>query len=119
MNVKKEIVKNSIEGCVGGIVNVGDKVVVITTGYSHRVNVKEGTYLGYIEGAYGKRAKVEIVEKTRVFVHNKTGENYNYWKHGSLWDSIRTDFTHVDRTYHRITTLQLNRIATIKPNTGE
>ena len=33
---------------IGQIINPGDRIIAVTTGYSHRVSVREGTYVGMV-----------------------------------------------------------------------
>lgn len=115
---KAQIVQDSIKGVFGEEVNVGDQVMVVTTGYSHRVNVRKGIYKGYIEsqGYYkGKRAKIEI-NTTRSIQVKPDGNEFN-WKtdyNQGTWNEVKDTLVRKEIPYTYETTLQLNRIATIK-----
>lgn len=111
---KAVLIQAPIKGVFDKDVNVGDQVMVVSTGWGS-VYVRKGTYKGYIEGNgyYKKRARVEIATERRQWIHKGTGEPYDYYKHGSfgvIGDSFETKVT--PHTY--LTTLNLNRIATIK-----
>lgn len=82
-----------------GTINVGDKVVAVTTEYSHRVKMFKATYLGYIESGTDRRVKISRNEVKFV----------QYWKD--------PDFSQAEIRREVVTitsTLQLNRIAPIK-----
>lgn len=110
---KATLIQAPIKGVLGTDINVGDKVMVVTTGYSHNVSVNKGTYLGYIEGAgyYKQRARVAVDVIERKWHHKVTGEEWNWTKHGRLGT---TDFEVRETPGIRMTTLCLNRIATLK-----
>lgn len=113
------VIEAPIKGALGTTINVGDTVMVVTTGYSHRVNVKKGVYKGYIEGSYNtQRARVEVEEQHNFWVLKETGEEYSYTKHGSFSD-IHEKLARKSSTYVRKSTLNLNRIATITPAEAE
>jgi hypothetical protein len=111
-----------IEGALGNTVNVGDTVMVVTTGWS--TTVTKGKYLGYIEGSgyYKVRAQVEVQERTYERLWNDTKQPVNYsdkrWEELTKSPDYYTAYqkeTHVVTVpYKRVTTLNLNRIATIK-----
>lgn len=106
-----------IKGIFGESVNVGDEVMVVTTGYSHRVNVTKGKYLGYIEsgGYYKQRAQVAVERKSFIQV-KPDGTEFNWKKdyHRDTWPEISKTLTRKEITYTVVSTLCLNRIATIK-----
>lgn len=111
------VIEAPLTGALGTTVNVGDTVMVVTTGYSHNVYVTKGVYKGYIQGSYyNQRARVEV-ERTRHFwAHKETGEVYSYTKHGSFMDEATRDaFERKSENYIKKTTLNLNRIVTISP----
>jgi hypothetical protein len=114
-----------IKGALGNEVQVGDTVMVVTTGYSHRSTCSRGKYVGYIEGTgyYKKRAQIEIECTGYKRLWNDTKEEFTYG--GAREKALYTDYatysknlneqTHiVEHKYTRISTLNLNRIATLK-----
>ena len=112
------VIEAPIEGALKTMINPGDIVMVVTTGYSHNVSVKKGTYVGYIESTgyyYKKRARV-LVEGTRSFQMKPDGTEFNWSKDydRNTWDQVKG--TLVRKTVPHIykTTLNLNRIATIQ-----
>lgn len=116
MTSKLVRVEAPIKGVFGDQVNVGDRVAIMTTGFSSAC-LRKGKYLGYIKckGYYSQRAQVEI--ETDVIVHVKPdGTDFN-WKtdySSSTWNQVFPTLTtkKVKRTY--VSTLKLNRIATLK-----
>lgn len=120
---KATVIAAPIKGALGTEIQVGDTVMVVTTGYSHRVSVKKGKYVGYIESSgyyYKKRARVEV-EGIRSFQVKPDGTEFNWSKDydPKTWDTVKN--TLVRRTEPCIykSTLNLNRIATISPNEYE
>lgn len=112
------VIEAPIEGALKTMINPGDTVMVVTTGYSHNVSVKKGTYVGYIESAgyyYKKRARV-LIEGTRSFQMKPDGTEFNWSKDydRNTWDQVKETLVRktVPHTYK--TTLNLNRIATIQ-----
>lgn len=120
MASKKPIIQESFTNEFG-TVNVGDTVMAVTTGYSHRVDVYKAIYLGYIEsedwrGAIEKKVKLEVEEERNVQVWADNGREFN-WKteyNNSTWPDVQKLLTYkkVMRKYQ--STLKLNRIAPIK-----
>ena len=117
---KAQIIQDSIKGVFGEQVNVGDQVMVVTTGYSHNVSVRKGIYKGYIESTAGyhrgyKRAKVEI-NTTRHIRVKPDGTEFDWGKdyNSATWNDVSKTLTNKEVPYTYMTTLQLNRIATIK-----
>jgi hypothetical protein len=106
-----------ITGVFGEEVQVGDPVMIVTTGYSHRVSVTKGKYLGYIEGSgyYSPRAQV-AVESKRTIQMKPDGTEFNWGKdyHKDTWHEVSKTLTRKEVDYTYITTLKLNRIATLK-----
>ena len=113
-----------IEGLFGETVNVGDTVMVVTTGWGNTYCGK-GKYLGYIEstGYYSRRAQIEVEETGHKRLWNDTKEEFNW--HGAREKALYADYatysknlqeqTHVvEHKYTRVSTLNLNRIATLK-----
>lgn len=112
------VIAAPITGALGTEINVGDTVMVVTTGYSHNVSVKKGKYVGYIESTgyyYKKRARIEV-EGTRSFQVKPDGTEFVWSKDydRNTWDTVKDTLVRktVPHTYK--STLNLNRIATIK-----
>jgi hypothetical protein len=112
------VIEAPIEGALGTMINPGDIVMVVTTGYSHNVSVKKGKYIGYIESTgyyYKKRARIEV-EGTRSFQMKPDGTEFSWSKdyNNATWDQVKQTLVRktVPHTYK--TTLNLNRIATIQ-----
>ncbi len=119
------VIAAPIKGALGTEINVGDTVMVVTTGYSHRVSVSKGVYKGYIQGSYyDKRARIEVEEIIGVRYWKDTGDKFKYG--GARETAMYTDAGYANyhkvlneatiikqEPYTRKTTLNLNRIATI------
>lgn len=104
---KKPIIEEAWQSDFGTI-NVGDPVVVITEGYSHRISIRKGTYLGYILGSVSYRTD-EQQKSVKVLVEKETFG----WFIGD--SDVRCTYLHpeVKGRYTKTmgqATLQLNRI---------
>jgi hypothetical protein len=110
-----QVIAASIKGALGSEVNVGDTVMVVTTGYSHRVSVKKGKYVGYIQSGSHKRARIEV-DSTRSFLVKPDGTEFSWNKdyNSATWKEVQPTLTRKVEPCIRKSTLQLNRIATIK-----
>lgn len=64
----------------GQVINPGDKVVTIATGYSHRIKVRIGTYVGLSKG---KNPTVEVLSKD-VYGYWYNGKNVGYYEARNL-----------------------------------
>lgn len=111
------VIAAPIEGALKNIINVGDTVMVVTTGYSHRVSVAKGKYVGYIEsqsGYYQKRARIEV-ETERSFQVKPDGTEFSWSKDydRKTWEDVKKTLTWKKEPYIRKSTLNLNRIVTI------
>lgn len=111
---RKEIIQNEWD-CEFGKIQVGDRVVVITEEYSHRISMRVGKYLGYIEsegwrGEKVRKVKVEV-ESTR----------HQYFIKGTnklcSWTNPEAEFRKVKYTF--TTTLQRNRIVPLPKGNAE
>ena len=113
-----------IQGALGNEVNVGDTVMVVTTGWGN-TRCNKGKYLGYIEskGSYPKRAQIEVQETSYVrywndgakFTYGGERERAMYSNPSRDYYKILSEETTVrGEPYTRVTTLNLNRIATLK-----
>jgi hypothetical protein len=113
------VIAAPIKGALGTEIQVGDTVMVVTTGYSHRVSVNKGKYVGYIEGTgYSrgqKKARIEV-ETTRTFQVKPDGTEFSWSKDydSATWNEVRPTLTYKTEPCTRKSTLNLNRIATIK-----
>jgi hypothetical protein len=118
---KANVIAAPIKGALGNDVNVGDTVMVVTTGYSHRVRVNKGKYVGYIEGSgyYSKRARIEV-EKERTIQVKPDGTDFDWRKDydSKTWKEVQPTLTTRTEKYIVKSTLCLNRIATITPAEG-
>ena len=114
---KAQVIEAPIKGALGNEVQVGDTVMVVSTGWGN-VNVRKGVYKGYIKGNgyYQQRARIEITTERHTWHHKETGEVYDYRKHGYMMaQNLLTDNFEIKSTpYKYETTLNLNRIATLK-----
>lgn len=105
-----------VTGALGTTIQPGDEVMVVRSGYSNHVSCDKGTYIGYIvsepTGQY--RARVQM-QKTRNEWFNKDGSQFN-WKDYDYrtWEDVKKTLTIREIQYEVITTLWLNRIATLK-----
>lgn len=109
------VIAAPIKGALGTEIQVGDTVMVVTTGYSHRVSVKKGKYVGYIQSGSYQRARVEV-ESTRSFQVKPDGTEFSWSKDydSATWNEVRPTLTYKTEPCTRKSTLNLNRIATIK-----
>ena len=113
---KVVLIQAPIKGVFGEIVNVGDKVMAVTTGWSNAY-VSKGTYVGYIEGSgyYKQRARIEVERERRILM--KPDGTPFIWKKDydrNTWAEVQPTLTYRTEKYIRTSTLNLNRIATIK-----
>ena len=115
---KAQVIAAPIKGALGTDINVGDTVMVVTTGYSHRVRVSKGTYVGYIEssGYYKKRARIETEAERRILT-KPDGTDFNWSKDydKNTWAEVQPTLVYRTEKYIAKSTLCLNRIATIQP----
>jgi hypothetical protein len=109
------VIAAPIKGALGNEVNVGDTVMVVTTGYSHHVSVKKGKYVGYIQSGSYQRARIEV-DSTRSFMVKPDGTEFSWSKDydSATWKEMQPTLTRKTEPCIRKSTLQLNRIATIK-----
>lgn len=118
MTTKKPLIQEAFTNDFG-TVNVGDTVMVVTTGYSHRVSVYKAQYLGYIEGASWrgektKKVKVGYEATRRVAYWKDTGKKFNWATDYNARTYDRNNIEYRQEKYPATSTLQLNRIAPIK-----
>ena len=114
MGTLATVIEAPIKGALGNDVNVGDTVMVVTTGYSHRVSVRKGVYKGYIQGKYNKRARIEVEAERNVYVKpDGTDFCWNKDYNHNTWSTVRPPLTTRVEKYIVKSTLNRNRIATI------
>jgi hypothetical protein len=117
MGKVKQVIAAPITGVFGDEINVGDTVMLVSTGYSHRVNVKKGKYVGYIQstGNYPRRARIEV-ESTRSFQVKPDGTEFNWSKDydSATWATVKDTLVRRVEPCIVKSTLNLNRIAKIK-----
>lgn len=117
MAKKKPLIEQSFESDFG-TVNVGDTVVAVTTGFSHRVKVFKAKYIGYIEsstyfGAPHKKVKLEYDGEDYVWYHKGTNTPWKPTYAEYMDPDFPNKFESRKTLCTRTTTLQLNRIAPI------
>lgn len=120
MSSKKSLIKEPFTNEFG-MINVGDDVMVVTTGYSHRVSVYKAKYLGYIEstdwhGETIKRVKVAYQATRHVPYIKATGKKFNWNTDYDARTYDRNNIEYRQEYYDATSTLQLNRVAPIKAN---
>lgn len=118
MSKVKTVIQKPITGVFKEDVQVGDKVMVVTTGRSH-VNVRQGFYLGYTEGTkWGRAVQKAVIEihSTRSTRFKPDGKEFDWSKDydSKTWNQVQTTLITKEVPFVHRTTLQLNRIATIK-----
>jgi hypothetical protein len=64
---------------IGQVINPGDKVVIVTTGYSHSVKTCKGTYFGLTKNGRG----VQCIKKVKrsYYTCKLTGERINTYQY--------------------------------------
>lgn len=85
---------------IGQVIKPGDKIICITTGYSHRVQVRQGTYLGL-----SKSGKPSV----EVLCQGAGG----YWYNGkrlSTWEARNKGVQYSRRDVMQKVTLQSKRV---------
>lgn len=103
-------------GVFGETVNVGDEVMVMTTGWGNAY-LNKGKYLGYVEGNGWYKQCAQIAIETKRYVQLKPDGTEFKWNkdyHRDTWEQVKNTLTRKEIPYTRITTLKLNRIATLK-----
>ena len=115
MTIEKPIIEQPFTNEFG-TVNVGDAVMAVTTGYSRRVSVIKGRYLGYIEsqdrrGQIEKKVKLEVQFYRKAWYYKGTDTE---WKWNSSYCQVKDQLETRQVPCFRKTTLRRNRIAPIK-----
>lgn len=113
---KAPVIQAPIEGALGQEVQVGETVLVVSTG-AHNVNIRKGVYKGYIEGSwyYPKRARVEVVTE-RTDWYKPDGNRFDWRKdyNTNTYADVQPTLVMKTTPYVYTTTLNLNRIVAIK-----
>lgn len=85
-------------------INPGDKVVVVTTGYSHRVNVREGIFIGVHKNG---GVQCEVDSEKYDWYDKRTDVSRSY----SSFNADEIEHRGIRKVlFKRRTTLQLNRV---------
>jgi hypothetical protein len=126
-NRVNNFVEESFTNSIGQTLKPGDKVICVSTGYGHRVDVFpgvfEGTYRSPKNNITGTRVgQVPVEYRERVFSENGSEEetkyvgyvdyHYKYEKTGRRYDWVL-------RLKHRTSSLRLNRVFKIDTNLSE
>lgn len=116
MASKRVRIEAPIKGIFGEQVNVGDEVMVMTTGWGNAY-LNKGKYLGYVEGKGYYKTCAQVAIETKRYVQLKPdGTEFNWVKdyHRDTWQEVQKTLVRKEIPYTRISTLKLNRIATLK-----
>lgn len=106
-----------VTGALDTTINPGDEVMVVRSGYSNNVHCDKGIYIGYIvsEPTGNLRARVQM-EKPHYSWHFPDGREFD-WRtdyNRDTYDEVKKTLVHRESTRTFISTLWLNRIATLK-----
>ena len=52
---------------LGQTINIGDRIICVSTGYSHRISVREGVYTGLRINSVGEVTSVQARVKSKIF----------------------------------------------------
>lgn len=106
---KSQRVEESWTNHIGQVVNVGDKVLIITSGFNHSIKTRVGTFLGFIPSANG--GKPQVKAKTSRFGNWVGDEDVGYWGAREMDpSSYKTGYRYVDT----ITTAPKGRVYALK-----
>jgi hypothetical protein len=121
-----ELVEEPFVNSIGQTINPGDKVVAITTGYGHRVNIITGVFEGVrrqnssTKGIVGSRIGGVPVKRTRS-VYSEDGEHaemkYDYTTRKYIPSGRRYNL--VTEVTYRKSSLQRNRVFKVDTNLSE
>lgn len=114
---------DSFTNSIGQTINPGDRVVAVTTGYSHRVNVYEGQFGGVFYDSKNRIVGTRVTNipvkwNERVFTENGEHEEYKYeYKYDANgryqgYEKVKTGrrYNLEERVRYRNSALQRNRI---------
>lgn len=115
--VPAEVHVKPITGALGTMVQPGEQVMMVRSGYGNHVGCDKGTYIGYIvsKPSGNQRARVAM-EQPYHAQYFPDGREFN-WKtdyNNSTWEAVRPTLTSKTKTRTVHVTLNLNRIAAIK-----
>ena len=121
-----ELVEEPFVNSIGQTINPGDKVVAVTTGYGHRVNIITGVFEGVRRTNSVKRTIVGSriggipVKRTRA-VYTEDGENieqrYDYQTRKMVPTGRRYNI--ITEVTQRKSSLQRNRVFKVDTNLSE
>jgi hypothetical protein len=121
-----ELVEEPFVNFIGQTINPGDKVVAVTTGYGHRVNIITGVFEGVRRTNSVKRTIVGSriggipVKRTRV-VYTEDGEHaemkYDYTTRKYIPSGRRYNI--ITELTQRKSSLQRNRVFKVDTNLSE
>ena len=112
-----ELVVEPFTNSIGQVINPGDKVVAVTTGYGHRVRVITGVFEGVRRQKEGKKqivgtrvGSVPVKYEERVFCeHDEVA--YDWTKpYGERMVKTGRKYNLVPKVNYRKSSLQLNRV---------
>jgi hypothetical protein len=75
---KNQINEVEFKNSIGQTIKTGDEIVIITSGYAHRVNINRGTYLGR-HGSDNGRCSCNVYKPKIRYRHNDTGIEVVSW----------------------------------------
>ena len=112
-----ELIAEPFTNSIGQVINPGDKVVAVATGYGHRVSVFTGIFEGVRRQKDGKKqivgsriGSVPVKWNERVYTEDGEHEEFMYdWK---TYKSVPTGkrYNLVPKVTYRKSSLQLNRV---------
>ena len=121
-----ELVEEPFVNSIGQTINPGDKVVAVTTGYGHRVNIITGVFEGVrrlntgTKRIVGSRIGGVPVKRNRV-VYTEDGENieqrYDYQNRKMVPTGRRYNI--ITEVTQRKSSLQQNRVFKVDTNLSE
>lgn len=121
-----ELVQEPFVNSIGQTINPGDKVVAVTTGYGHRVNIITGVFEGVRRQNTGAKKIVgtrigEVPVKSTRAVYGEDGEHTEM-----RYDYTARKMAPTGRKYNIVTevtqrksSLQLNRVFKVDTNLAE
>lgn len=121
-----ELVEEPFVNCIGQTINPGDKVVAVTTGYGHNVNIITGVFEGVRRQTNGSKAIVGtriggVPAKRTRSVYTEDGMypemKYDYTTRKYIPSGRRYNL--VTEVTHRKSSLQRNRVFKVDTNLSE
>lgn len=117
-----ELVVEPFTNFIGQVINPGDKVVAVTTGYGHRVSVFTGIFEGVRREKDGKKqivgsqiGSVPVECNERVYAEDGEHEEtvykgYDRNTYESIYEKTGKRYNLVEKVTYRKSSLQLNRV---------